>query len=65
MDERIENRMIVDSEWPEPSPVLYCHDCGEGIGADESYYDIGGDVICDRCIDDYVKLNFRRYANNG
>lgn len=62
MDERIENRMIVDSEWPEPRPVLYCDDCGEGIVAGESYCDIGGDVICDRCIDDYVELNFRRYA---
>ena len=65
MDERIENRMAVDSEWPDPRPVLYCDACGEGIVADESYYDIGGDVICDRCIDDYVELNFRRYANNG
>ena len=62
LDERIENRMAVDSEWPEPRPVLYCDACGEGIVADESYYDIGGDVICDRCIDDYVKLNFRRYV---
>ena len=62
MDERIENRMAVDSECPEREPSLYCDGCGEGIGAGESYYDIGGDVICDRCIDDYVKLNFRRYV---
>ena len=54
--------MVVDSEWPEREPSLYCDDCGEGIVAGESYYDIGGDVICDRCIDDYVELNFRRYA---
>ena len=62
LDERIENRMAVDSEGPERRPVLDCDACGEGIVADEADYDIGGDVICDRCIDDYVKLNFRRYV---
>lgn len=62
MFEQIENRMVVDSEWPEPKPVLYCNDCGSGIIADDYYYDIDGDVICDSCIDDYIRLHFRRCA---
>lgn len=60
--EKIENRMVVDSEWTDHKPVLHCDDCGSGIMSEESYYDICGDIICEQCIDDYVILNFRKYG---
>lgn len=61
MMERIENRMVVDSEWKSPYTVSHvCCCCDGAIYDGDSYYEIGEDIICTECIDDYVRTNFRR-----
>lgn len=55
MYQQIENRMAVDEEWPdeELQIVYYCSDCGEPIYEGDDYYEIAGDIICEKCIDNY------------
>lgn len=60
--EQIDNRMVVDSEWPECHPVLICELKGCGICEDMDYYDINGDIVCEDCLKDYMK-KFRRVAH--
>ena len=63
MPERIENRMVVDSEWAwqNNTPSLHCDFCGCGIYSGEYFYDFDGDIVCEECIDGYTK-HYRREA---
>ena len=37
---------------PEPKPVMFCSECGEGIYSGDDYYDIGDGLgICKECIE--------------
>lgn len=61
MPEMIENRMVVDSEWKRHyKAVARCDQCESEIYQGEYFFDIGGDIVCENCIRDYVKQNFRR-----
>lgn len=61
MPEQIENRMVVDSEWKKPYRVVArCNECNGDIYQGEYFFDINGDTVCESCIRDYVKDNFRR-----
>lgn len=59
---QIENRMVVDSEWPEPKPILQCNCNGCDICEGEDYYDVNGDIVCEDCLKKYMR-SFRRVAN--
>lgn len=59
---KIENRMVVDSEWRAEKPILQCECCNSGIYEDESYYDVNGDIVCEDCLKDYMRF-YRRVAN--
>lgn len=52
----IENRMVVDSEWPDREKELeklpVCYECGEPI-QDEDHYYYDGMHICNRCMDNH------------
>lgn len=37
---------------PEPIPVYRCKICGEGIFEGDRYLDIGGEKICEMCMDE-------------
>ena len=61
MPEQIENRMVVDSEWkPLYRIVARCMECEGDISAGEDFYQIDGDVVCENCIDGFLKENYRR-----
>lgn len=61
MPDMIENRMVVDSEWERQYKVVArCYKCESEIYQGEYFFDIGGDIVCENCIRDYVKQNFRR-----
>ena len=61
MSERIENRMVVDSEWEKPyKEVARCSECDCDIYQGEYFFNINGDIVCESCIRDYVKNNYRR-----
>jgi len=36
-------------EPPEPTPVTYCHDCGEIIYVGDGFYLLHGDPYCEEC----------------
>ena len=64
MPEMIENRMNVDSEWKRHYKVVArCDQCESEVYQGEYFFDIGGDIVCENCIRDYVKQNFRRCIN--
>lgn len=62
MPERIENRMVVDGEWLKLKPIFTCDCCEDGIYKGNDYYNVTGDIICEHCIEDYIRMNFRREA---
>lgn len=63
MPERIENRMVVNSQWdPVCKPVFRCEECGGAIYAEDDYYDFNGDIICEDCASRYMKEHFRQTA---
>ena len=50
----IENRMAVDSEWPEKdySENPCCEMCGEAIEQEEAVYIPNYGYVCDGCLED-------------
>ena len=61
MAEQIENRMVVDSEHRSAFKVVArCMECCGDIYAGEYFYQIDGDVVCENCIDRFLKDNYRR-----
>ena len=66
MMEQIDNRTVVDAEWnPMDKPVKKCDSCEGGLFEGDEYFDIDGYCICQNCIDDYLKTNYRRLVVNG
>ena len=66
MMEQIENRIVVYAEWqPMDKPVKKCDSCEGGLFEGDEYFDIDGYCICQNCIDDYLKTNYRRLVVNG
>ena len=66
MMEQIENRIVVYAEWqPMDKPVKKCDSCEGGLFEGDEYFDIDGYCICQNCIDDYLKTNYRRLIVNG
>lgn len=65
--ERIENRMVVDSEWPDDTPKVLCacDECGDEIYVGTEYFDFDGDIVCEDCASEYVRNRYRRLAENG
>lgn len=60
---QIENRMVVDSEHRAAFKVVarcMASDCDADIYAGEYFYQIDGDVVCENCIDRFLKDNYRR-----
>lgn len=57
----IENRMLIDSEYPEIEPYCQCDMCGEPIYDGEDYWDINGDIVCEDCLLEYMQC-FKRTA---
>lgn len=41
--------------FAEPSYVYECDECGGGIYHDEKYLEIGGEYICEKCVNDMMK----------
>lgn len=37
---------------PEAKPIMKCIECGEGIYADDEYYDTGCGGICKECMEE-------------
>ena len=63
MQERIENRMVVDSEWEHAGkPVNQCQICSSNIYSGDDFYNFNGDIVCDSCGWEYVRENFRQTA---
>ena len=63
MPERIENRMVVDSEWEHAGkPVYQCQICSSNIYSGDDFYNFNGDIVCDSCGWEYVRENFRQTA---
>ena len=50
----IENRMAIDSEWPEKdySENPCCEMCGEAIEQEEAVYIPNYGYVCDGCLED-------------
>lgn len=56
-----ENLMVMDPYWNPPyKTICTCCMCEASIYEGDTYYEVGGDAVCESCIDDYVKENFRR-----
>ena len=61
---QLENRMVVDSEWPDAErfnrlgKLPKCSECGDAI-QEERCYEINGEIICENCMDGH-----RIYAEN-
>ena len=55
--ERIENRMVVDSEWSwkESKPSIIC-ECENEIYPGEEYWNINGEIYCKKCLRDFRKV---------
>lgn len=62
MHAEIENRMVVDSQWPEDKPLLQCVCNGCNIYEGDDYYDVNGYIVCEDCKIKYIN-RFRRVAN--
>lgn len=45
-------------EWLSKRPV--CDMCGHHI-QDDYYFDVDGDILCDRCMDGYIRDNFLKF----
>lgn len=62
MPYRIENRMVVDSQWPEYGPDVklpVCECCEEKIQQFRALHILSGKKrvwICDRCIEDMKEV---------
>lgn len=60
--EQIENRMVVDSEWPAGAKeVCKCCYCEDSIYEGEEIYDIDGDIIHEDCLRDWARI-FKKEA---
>lgn len=53
--ERMERYGYIKDSYS-PKPEIYCEGCGEGVYEGEAYYEIGGTVLCEHCINDMQKL---------
>ena len=62
MRNELENRMVVDSQWHHEKPVCQCEECELGIYEDEEYFDFNGDIVCEDCVMDYVRMNYKKTA---
>ena len=61
--ERIENRMVVDSEWPSfRKRFSQCCECDRDIYEGEDLFNFGGDMVCEDCERDYVRSHFKIIA---
>lgn len=43
-------------------PVATCGECGRGILYMETYFDVYGDIVCDDCLDSYMRSYYKRVA---
>lgn len=50
-----EREWLKDNDHPE-TPIGYCVDCGAEIYYGDWCYNIGGDIICEDCINDYKMI---------
>lgn len=41
-------------EQPQAIEVDRCSQCGRSIFQGEEYYDFGGEVVCEECLDEYI-----------
>lgn len=41
-------------EQPQAIEIDRCSQCGNGILQGEEYYDFGGEVVCNECLDEYL-----------
>ena len=63
----LENRMVIDSEWPEPAtlPHVHCCKCGADLQYGNELYDpdeafsLDGAIYCEDCFVDAAKDMFR------
>lgn len=55
MPERIENRMVVDSDYHTAKVICLCDQCGGNIYEQDDFYDFSGDIVCEGCISGYMK----------
>lgn len=62
MFKQIENRMVVDSEWPSPKVFCHCDFCGRDIYEGSYYFNFDGDIVCEDCEREYINEHFRRCA---
>lgn len=60
MPEMIENRMVVEQIRRRSSDYKICSMCEQPIYEDDTYYDFEEDLICECCVREYVKENYRR-----
>lgn len=70
--QQIENRMVVDSQWediereiPLWEQVFKRCDCGNNIMRNEEYWEINGNVWCQKCIKEHIEdylSEFRKVA---
>ena len=59
--EKIENRMVVDSEWESHyKAVATCCECDGLIYEGDYFFSFDGDDVCVNCEPGYVKEHFRR-----
>lgn len=59
MPERIENHMVVDSDYHIRKMICLCGQCGGNIYEQEDFYDFYGDIVCEACMPGYIKEHRR------
>ncbi|SHI91143.1 hypothetical protein SAMN05444401_1761 [Clostridium amylolyticum] len=42
-------------EQPQSIEVDRCLQCGNGIFTGEEYYNFNGEVVCEECLDEYIR----------
>ena len=50
-----EREWLKDNDHPD-TPIGYCVDCGCEIYYGDWVYNIGGDIICEDCVNDYKMI---------
>lgn len=53
IDEALNERDYLYTRYEESCPM--CDMCGERLTAEEYYYEIEGDVVCEECLRDYME----------
>ncbi len=46
-------------EQPQTTEIDRCSQCSNGILQGEEYYDFGGKIVCEECLDEYISY-FKR-----